>query len=159
VRELWIPYPETQDDYYKMSPIIEVAEKSGVTVKIYDDETDLVAFTYINIRAMSDKISRSSVPISCISINSRSERLTYVAPAFNEGEQFAGVEKLLARSDYIVFGNRGPKTKKAYTIPENSRAEVIAFADGVRAAYFEEQDDLDALYVLVPEIFEVYIEK
>ena len=159
VRELWIPYPETQDDYYKMSPIIDVAEKSGVTVKIYDDETDLVAFTYINIRAMSDKISRSSVPISCISINSRSERLTYVAPAFNEGEQSAGIEKLLARSDYIVFGNRGPKTKKAYTIPENSRAEVIAFADGVRAAYFEEQDDIDALYVLVPEIFEVYIEK
>lgn len=159
VRELWIPYPKNQDEYYKMSPIVDVAQKSGVSIRMYNNDTDLVAFTYINIKAMNDTISRSTVPISCVSINSRSERFTYVAPAFNEGKMLKDVDKLLLRSDYVVFGNRGPKTKKSFSIPENSRAEIVAFADETRVAYFEKPDDVDALCFLVPEVFDVYIEK
>ena len=159
VRELWLPYPRNESEYYKMIPIINVANELGVAVKVYDDTTDLTAFTYVKIEATGDRIARSTELISLISIHSRSDRFTYASPAFNESNLAKTAEKLFSRSDYIIFGNRGPKTKTKYSIPENSRVEMIAFADNTRVAYFEGSDELTATYFLVPERIDVYIDK
>ena len=159
VRELWLPKPTNQEDYSKMLPIVDIASAEGVKVKVYDIGSDLTAFTYLNIQVDTDYIERSKEEIVLISINSRGERLTYASPAFNESDLFDIANQHFTKSDYIVFGNKGAKTKTTYSIPKDNRVKAIAFADDVNVAYFNNQDGYDALCFLVPEKIDFYIEK
>lgn len=159
VRELLLPTPTTEGDYNKMLPIIDVASKEGVRIKAYDLGSDLTAFTYLNLQVNTDYIDRSKEEIVLISINSRTERFTYVSPAFNESALLDLANQYFVKSSYIVFGNKGAKIKTAYSIPEQSRVEAIAFADNICAAYFNKPNGIDTKYMLVPEKIEFYIEK
>ena len=153
VKELWIPYPSNDEDYYKMVRIVEYAERYGVSVRVYRDGETLYAFEDTQITLYSYKIERSATAISLISIDTQKERLVYCSPAFNETskEEVEEINRIISESDYIIFGNKGPKTKTDYSIPSENKASLIAFSDEIRAAYYTESSERPISYSLVTE--------
>jgi hypothetical protein len=153
VRELWIPYPYNAEDYYKMALIVEYAEQYGVAVRVYQDGEVLHIFEDTELTLHSYHIERSVTAISLISIETPKERLVYCSPAFNETrpEQVEEISQILSGSDYIIFGNKGPKTKTEYSIPPENKVSLIAFSDEMRAAYYIESSKRPISYSLVGE--------
>ncbi|MBR3686052.1 MAG: ComEC/Rec2 family competence protein [Clostridia bacterium] len=153
VKELWIPYPSNDDDYYKMVRIVEYAERYGVAIRVYRDGETLCIFEDTHITLRSYKIDRSVTAISLVSIDTPKERLVYCSPAFNETEEesIEEINGILADADYIIFGNKGPKTKTDYSIPSDNKATLIAFSDETRAAYYKESSERPISYSLVTD--------
>ena len=158
VRQLWLPIPQNEADYYKMLPIIEKARLEDVELFTYDVGSTLSAFSFVNIDLQIDNISRSKEEIVLVSIYGRRDRLTYASPAFNESSLNDIASFYFGRSDYVVFGNKGAKTYTDYSIPDGSRVRAIAFADDIRAAYFD-TPDFDVEYFTVPDKIDFYFEK
>ena len=158
VWELWLPTPQTEEDYNKMLPIIEKANLADVKVYTYTTDTTLSAFSFVNIELKLDKIPRSKEEIILLTVYGRKDRFTYASPAFNESDLLEIAKKHFIKSDFVVFGNKGAKTHSAYSIPENTRISAIAFADNIRAANFE-QNIADINYFLVPEKIDFFFEK
>lgn len=159
VRELWLPYPSTLDEYYKMEPIYETAIKHGVTPYIYKSGDPLYAGDLSTIEAYRSKINRSTVPISLISIKTISERVLYVSPSLYESDLSETAEKMFLKAKYVIFGNKGPVTKNKYTVKNHSRIDAIAFADTTTAAYFDNTEIISVPIFIVPEKIEFYIDK
>lgn len=137
VRELWLPEPIDGDEYHHMVSIYNLAERYGVDVYLYSDGDTMDLFSYTNLQAFRGKIDRSAVPISIISVSTRGERATYLSPAYNECEELSEMaEDYAQRSNFLIFGNKGPRIKKSFTLPESRRIEAAAFADKEIAAYY-----------------------
>ena len=153
VKELWIPYPSNDEDYYKMVRIVEYAERYGVDVRVYRDGEALCIFEDTQITLRSYQIDRSVTAISLITIDTPNERLVYCSPAFNETseEQAEEINGILAASDYIIFGNKGPKTKTDYSIPSENKASLIVFSDETRVAYYTESSKRPISYSIVTD--------
>jgi hypothetical protein len=160
VHSLWIPYPETEKEYNILIPLKQISEKYGVDIFVYESGDSLSIFEFTSITAFRDRIDRSQVPISIISINSRSERIMYFSPAFNELEALpSGVEQMMKKSEYFIFGNKGPVTKTTYGIPAENDARLIVFADDIRAAYFDSEGIINTTMIMSPEKCHIYIKK
>lgn len=161
VRELWVPTPQNEDEYYWLSRIYEFSKDLGVDVLLYDQGETLYAFGNIAIEHTSDKIDRSAVPLSLIGIYTIREHMTYVSPSFNESNISELAEHHFSKSKYIVFGNKGPKTKTEYTVQNIEKCKIIAFADKTRAQYFVSPEYSFAAYYMVPTRgeMEFYIDK
>lgn len=153
VKELWIPYPSNDDDYYKMVRIVEYAQRYGIAVRVYRDGETLYAFDDTQITLHSYKIDRSATSISLISIDTPNQRLVYCSPAFNETseDQAEEINSVLSESDYIIFGNKGPKTKTDYSIPSENKASLVVFSDETRVAYYTENSERPISYSIVTE--------
>jgi ComEC/Rec2-related protein len=160
VREIWVPYPQNEDEFYKMQNLYEVAEKYGVDAFVYNDGVGVQILDKTVIDLYRNNIDRSAVPISLISIRTVSERLVYASPAFNESDIADRAETFFAKSKYAIFGNKGPKTKTHYTIVNGDRLEAIAFADEIRLAMFDgEQYYQDVGFFTVTDVMQFYLDK
>ena len=69
------------------------------------------------------------------------------------------IADVLKRSNYIVFGDCGPKTKTFYTVENNTKTDSIIFSDNTRVAYFDKDKYMNPLYVVVPDACSVYIKE
>ncbi|MBQ8408720.1 MAG: ComEC/Rec2 family competence protein [Clostridia bacterium] len=159
VYELWVPYPETQKEYHLLVPLKQIAEEYGVEVYVYQNGADFSVFEFTSIYVYRDSIERSAVPISIISISSRSERFMYLSSAFNELEIPDSISAMMTKTEYFVFGNRGPLTKAEYGIPTDNDAELIVFSDEIRAAYFNTEGVTNTTLIMAPEKCHIYITK
>lgn len=160
VRELWLPYPTSESDYNKLFPILEIAKRYSVEVKIYKDNNTLIAFESVNIRKISGEISRSQTPLTILTINTNKDRVTYIPPAFNECEEiYMHSQLFLTKSQHVIFGDTGPKTKLCYSLPQSNNINVIVLSDETRAAYIDPNCINEKLVFMAPELFEIYIEK
>jgi len=157
VREIWLPEPETIDEYYKMKRIYEVAQRFGVSSYIYGDGDSLGAFDNTVIQVYQARIKRSAVPITAISIHTSTDRMVYLSHAFNESKIGDFVEDLFAKSRYVVFGNKGPRVKKSYTIENNLRIDAIAFSDNELVTHFDPAEVHGSAYFYVPNKIEFYL--
>ena len=153
VYELWLPYPETDDDYYKMVQIVEYAQRYGVDVFVYRDGETLRAFGNTEITLYSYSIKRSVTPISLITVKTPEKQLAYCSPAFNEttGEEREQIDDILSKSNYVIFGSRGPKTKTTYSIPSENKVALIAFSDKTRVAYYTESSERAIAYSIIDD--------
>lgn len=153
VRQLWLPRPRNEEDYYLMFPLKEVADRFGVDTYVYEYGDSLEVFEFTSIIAESYYIDRSVQEIVVLRVKTRQDSLTYCAPAFNECAEAAvtDINKFLGKSDFIIMGNSGPKTKSRYSLPDGNSQEVIAFSDEIRAAYYIENKNISAKYYLVDD--------
>lgn len=153
VYELWLPYPETDDDYYKMVQIVEYAQRYGVDVFVYRDGETLRTFGNTEITLYSYSIERSVTPISLITVKTPEKQLVYCSPAFNEttGEEREQIDDILSKSNYVIFGSRGPKTKTTYSIPSENKVALIAFSDKTRVAYYTESSERAIAYSIIDD--------
>jgi len=159
VREIWVPYPENADEYYKMTKIHDVANRFGVKTYIYHDGDVLEAFDNTNIYIYQDRIDRSAVPVTLVSINTSRDRILYVSPAFNESKIHQTAEGLFAKSEYIIFGIKGPKVKNTFTVENNHRTEAIVFASKGLIAHFDTTKIKGVAYFYVDERIEFYLDE
>ncbi len=159
VRELWVPYPDTRDNYYKMLSVRELAERYGVDVRVYKYGERLYIFEHTTIVINNYYIDRSVRPISLVSVTTRNDRLTYCSPAFNECDATDDIYAEFDKSEFIIFGDSGPKSKTYYSIPDNDITEVVAFSDDIRVSYFKENGRIGAEYYKVPNVCKFRLEE
>ncbi len=160
VYEVWLPYPESLDEYYKMEALFEIAEKNGVNAYLYEYGEVLHTIDSVRIESLRESIDRSKVPLSLISIYTLSDRTVYASPAFNESESLLQrAELFFSKSKYVVFGNKGPVTKIPYTIENTNKLQAVAFADEERVAYFDSTDIYDLAFFIVPQKIDFYMDK
>ncbi len=139
VRELWLPMPETADDYYIMERLYKCAENNDVTVYVYEEGEALRIFENAYIEHLNTYIERSAVPIDLIGIYTESEHLTYASPAINESDLSDIAQYAFERSEYIIFGNRGPKPKTEYSIGSSKDVryvDSVVFSSEAEVAYY-----------------------
>ena len=159
VREVWVPYPDTQDDYYKMLFVSELAERYGVEVRVYEYGESLCVFENTTIAINNYHIDRSVRPISLVSVATDNDRLTYCSPAFNECDGRDDVYAEFEKSEFIIFGNAGPKSKTYYSIPNSDVTEVVAFSDDIRVSYFQGNVMNNAEYYRVSDVCRFRLEE
>ena len=145
VRTLWIPYPETVDDYYHTEKLYTVAKKYGVETYTYENGKTIEVFESTTIFIDTMNIKRSVKPITMVSINTGEERLTYCSGAIAECEENTEFTKRLADSRFVIFGDTGPKLKTPYSIPDNDNNEFIIFSNKTEADFFRDNglDNVD----------------
>ena len=151
VRELWLPYPQNEKDLGIMKMLASKAERYGVKVFIYEEGEALSLFENTNMRINSYNIDRSVKPVSTICIITGKEVLTYCSSAYNECDEIAEIERRLRNSNFIIFGDSGPKIKTSYSVPKNDRTEYIVFSNAARAEYYENSGMEDIQYRIVSD--------
>ncbi len=159
VREIWIPHPENSDEYYRMERLLLFASDAGVDVYTYNCGESIEVLDDINICHKKSYIERSKVPISYLRIYTREEQAVYLSPAFNECELAEEIQLELSDSNYVIFGSRGPRTKKIYTIDDPRRIRAIIFADDIRAAYLTHTKLYFHGHYIAHDEFEFYMDK
>ena len=159
VREVWLPYPENADEYYKMNRICEVAGKYGVDPYVYRDGDTLIAFSNTRIQVFQDRIDRSAVPITLIDVSTPSDKLVYVSPAFSECEIQELTEELFMKADLIVLGHKGPRVKTDYMVKSSHGLDAIVFSSRDLIAHCDTSETRGSAYFYAEEKIELYLDK
>lgn len=129
VRNIWIPEPENEDQYYIMKSIAETAEKSGANLVIYKENEALTVF-YDGILKVypHEMLKRSTQPAVAFEFDYGSESFLYVGSSAMETGLSSLINNKLPSTDYIVFGTHGPNPKQTYSIDAAKNAQNIVFA-------------------------------
>ena len=137
VRELWLPRPQEEKDYYLLLSCLEKAELYGVPAYLYEVGADIPAAN-IGICVNTAYVSRSARPIRTVEIATSEQRLLYCGPSFAESRLLPEVTQRAGDCDVLVFGNQGPIIKSAYgaDLPVREGATVV-LADEVTAAWLD----------------------
>ena len=151
VDELWLPYPQNENDYGLLKKLAEKAEIFGVDVFVYQDNEALYIFEDTVLRIQNYSIDRSTKPISIVSVKTDKDSLTYCSSAYNECNEIEEIERRLKNSEFVIFGDAGPAVKTQYSIPNNDKNEYIIFSDSDRASYYENSGMDGIQYRVVPE--------
>ena len=152
VREVWIPYPQNSEECYMMETLFGFAKDNNVSVYIYESDETMRAFEHAYIEHENTYIERSAVPIDLINIYTGSEHLTYTSPAFIESELSEKAKYSFSRSQYVIFGSRGPKPKSLFELGGDLRkTEVVTFSDENNVGYFSRPEYSFIAFYLVPK--------
>ncbi len=139
VRALWLPEPQSSEDYYHLLACLEKAEAAGVPVFLYGEGEALTLFGGCEVIAETDFIKRSVQPILLLSLDAgEGNRLIYCGSAVFESGLAEAAAELVAHADTVIFGNHGPLPKAPFgeglTLKED--AELILSAEGDVAGWF-----------------------
>lgn len=156
VREVWLPYPYDEDEYYVMSAVIKNAQENGVDVRIYSESDTLIAFTDIEITLKNRYIERSSVPITLLNIRSGDINTVYASGAYGELDD-GYIKKSINSADNLIIGARGPKVKSFYgLLSDNSLSELI-ICDIDRGIYFDTRTISNQIPIYIGTDREIYL--
>lgn len=139
VRELWIPYPNSEDEYYIMKTLIKSAEQNDVSVKIYENQSKLLAFGNVDIFIDAQIIERSAVPTILVDFSKDGNHIVYTSAAFCEREDIYEISGYIENANALIVGARGPRVKEKYNFFGNSKIEEIVICDIDRAVYLDTQ--------------------
>ncbi len=151
VREVWTPYPINTDEQAMLQRLYDFAKDQYVNVYVYKQGETIKPFEHAYIEHTRSYIERSSVPIDLVGIYTGRQHLTYISPAFNESDVLEEVQYHFSKSQYIIFGSRGPNVKKLYKIDKSDKVKGVAFASEVLVGHFAEPEFSFAAYYLVPK--------
>ena len=126
-----------------------VAEQNGVEVKIYENQSELIAFGNLKLTPDAQFISRSSVPTIMLDICRGENHVLYTSAAYIEREDRENVSDKIQSADTLIVGARGPKVKEKYTLFGKSEVDEIIICDIDRAIYLDvaEIDNSIPIYV------------
>ena len=137
VRELWVPTPVNEDEYYILKSLLKVAEKNGVAVKIYENQSELRAFGDVTLLVDAQFIERSSVPTILLEIRSIDDNVVYTSAAYSERVDMENIADKIGNADRLIIGARGPRVKEKYSLFGNSNIDEIIICDIDRAIYLD----------------------
>lgn len=139
VRELWLPVPETEEEYYLLLSYLEKAEAAGVPVSLYGEGESLTLFGGCEVVLETDMMKRSVQPALLLSLDAgEGSRAVYCGSAVFESELADTAKELTAQADTVIFGNHGPLVKAPFGddltfLPD---ATVILSGEGDTAGWF-----------------------
>ena len=139
VRELWLPVPDTEEEYYLLLSYLEKAESTGVPVSLYSEGEALTLFGGCKATLETDMIKRSVQPVLLLSLDGgEGSRAVYCGSAVFESGLADTARELIAQADTVIFGNHGPLVKAPFGddltfLPD---ATVILSGEGDVAGWF-----------------------
>ena len=139
VRELWLPAPDTEEEYYLLLSYLEKAESAGVPVSLYSEGEALTLFGGCEATLETDMIKRSVQPVLLLSLDAgEGSRVVYCGSAVFESGLAGKAEELTSQADTVIFGNHGPLVKAPFGegltfLPD---ATVIRSGEGDVAGWF-----------------------
>ena len=138
VRSLWLPIPNTEEEYYLLLSYSEKAEGAGVPVFLYQEGESMTLFGGCTVTLYTDKISRSVQPLLLLSLRTVEDRLVYCGSAVFESGLAEQAITLVSEADTVIFGNHGPLVKKPFgeDVPFLPNATVILSEEGDVAGWF-----------------------
>lgn len=113
IRAFYLPMPATLDDYHLMRSLIDVAQKTGSRVVLYDRSKDFSPINELTVNlSPSAWLKRSTHPTFVLSLTAYGDMLTYVAESAHEDPiLYELAHTQISKSDYVLFGAHGPITK------------------------------------------------
>jgi hypothetical protein len=139
VRELWLPVPHTEEEYYLLLSYLEKAEAAEVPVSLYGEGEILTLFGGCEAVLETAMIDRSVQPVLLLSLNAgEGSRVVYCGSAVFESDLSNTAKELTAQADTVIFGNHGPLVKAPFGddltyLPDSA---VILSGEGDVAGWF-----------------------
>ena len=141
VRELWMPYPENESDYYFLLDCIEKAEGAGTEVVLYKTGEPLRVFGDGEMTLYTSRLARSTQPVLLLTMdpNPATGRggLVYCGSAVFESDLADAAAEVVSMADVVIFGNHGPLTKQPFgeDLAISEHTAIVISAEGDVAAY------------------------
>ncbi len=130
VRSLYLPIPQNKTEYYLMLSILEIAQRSGISVIMYDRGVKLPLDTALSL-VISEEIylDRSTHPTFYVAVAAEDRLLLYLSGASHEaGRLETQIASLLPSADAVILGAHGPVIKN--DIPYDlARVPFVGIAD------------------------------
>lgn len=139
VRALWLPAPDTEEEYYLLLSYLEKAEAAGVPVCLYGEGESLTLFGGCEAVLETTMLARSVQPVLLLSLDAGAgSRVVYCGSAVFESELSGSASALVAEADTVIFGNHGPLTKAPFGegLTYREGATVILSGEGDAAGWF-----------------------
>lgn len=138
VRALWLPVPDTEDEYFLLLSYLEKAEAAGVPVHLYGEGEVLSLFGKCAVALDTDTISRSVQPVLLLSLGTKDNQLVYCGSAVFESNLAKQAAIMVSEADTVIFGNHGPLVKKPFgeDLTFQPTATVILSEEGDVAGWF-----------------------
>ena len=138
VRALWLPVPNTEDEYYLLLSYLEKAETAGVPVHLYNEGEVLSIFGECAVALDTDTIRRSVQPVLLLSFDTKDNQLVYCGSAVFESDLAKQAAIMVSEADTVIFGNHGPLVKKPFgeDLTFQPTATVILSEEGDVAGWF-----------------------
>lgn len=119
VRALYLPFPESEEEYYHFSALLTMASEQGIAVTVYDRNTELGLGDDLHLTVGKERrLTRSTHPVTCLSISARNKKIAYATSSFGETGAWAEEESVLSGADYLILGQHGPVYKEQYALPD-----------------------------------------
>ena len=138
VRALWLPVPDTEDEYFLLLSYLEKAEAAGVPVHLYGEGEVLSLFGGCAVALDTDTMSRSVQPVLLLSLGTKDNQLVYCGSSVFESDLAKQAAIMVSEADTVIFGNHGPLVKKPFgeDLTFQPTATVILSEKGDVAGWF-----------------------
>lgn len=132
LRKLYLPEPITEEEEAVFHRLAEIAADKGIKTIVFDSET---AFGHASISlAERTYLSRSTHPVTGLTVTVEDETLAYVSSSFSQGDP--AMLTAIAEADAGIFGAHSPVTKKTFALPIVKQPKVYVW-NGDSAFYYE----------------------
>ena len=129
VRELFLPYPQTEEEYYLMLSLLDLCEQCGISATVYDRgkrvplDTDVTLFISEEIY-----LKRSTHPTGYVAVEAYGDLFLYLGESVHESSLLRPqLDSLITKADTVVLGVHGPITKTNFPYSfENTPTLAIA---------------------------------
>jgi len=148
IRHLYLPYPETEDEYHIMKSLIATAEKKKVKVTVYQRGSDFLPTQVIMLNISPGiYLNRSTHPTFSVSLSAYDQNVVYIAESAHEEEVLRNhVREQVGDADFIILGTHGPVTKTNFTYASDSLSPYFIISDKVVFSHFKKpQEDAQLL--------------
>jgi glyoxylase-like metal-dependent hydrolase (beta-lactamase superfamily II) len=144
VRALWLPHPETDEEYDCFLACVEKAELAGVPICMFGESDTLQIFGEGTLTLETTAITRSEQPVLLVSMDvsdgeTGKDRLVYCGSAVFESDLADEAAERISTADTVIFGSHGPLFKAVYGTRSDmtNASEVILSAYGDAAEWFD----------------------
>lgn len=139
IRALWIPVPETQEEYYLLLSYMEKAREADVPVYLYGKGEPLTFFDHYSAVLETSRLDRSVQPVLLFSLDGgEGRRSVYCGSAVFESRLADLAAERIAQADTVILGNHGPLVKVPFGegLCYQKHALVILSGQGDMQAWF-----------------------
>jgi ComEC/Rec2-related protein len=127
IRELFLPYPQTSDEYYLMCSLISMAMDAGISIEIYDAYSDVsIGENTTLLLSSREFLERSMHPVFYLVIKANSKTVTYSAESLSDCPVlYEEASAVFNDSEFIFLGFHGPIMKNEFKLCELTGHKTI----------------------------------
>ena len=118
IRTVWVPMPQTEEEYLHLSALHERLSPLGTELRCYrvGEQIDLFENAVFQI-ADTSYLKRSTQPILTYMVQTPQEILTFSSLAIQESNYYSTFRWIYNQTDIMIFGEHGPKVKQTFDYP------------------------------------------
>lgn len=146
IRFVWLPQPQTEEEYLHLSALRDRLSPLGVEVRCYADGESLSLLqNLVFSRSGVAFIDRSSRPIITYTLQTPQELLMFSTPSALESNAYSTFRCLSEQTDILILGKYGPVIKPPYDDPIPLSSHRLILADSAELLACLDLSDTDAI--------------